>query len=106
MSTSEPMDIHDQVQAFADGELSPEEADTFRGHLGTCTQCQADLDDILQLQALGGRLAALEAKEAEVPQPIREAPHAAAPSRAFRPAWSRRRNLVAAVALTGSLAAV
>ncbi|WP_164017745.1 CHAT domain-containing protein [Pyxidicoccus trucidator] len=109
MSALEPMDIHDQVQAFADGELSPEEADTFRVHLGTCTQCQSDLEDILQLQALGGRLAEVEAKEAEVARPSQPGgmpSRDAAPSRAFRPAWSRRRNLVAAVALTGSLAAV
>jgi len=110
MSTLEPLDIHDQVHAFADGELSPEEADTFRVHLGTCAQCQAELEDILQLQALGGRLA--ETRQAEVPRPSvrtqQGGSHSldAAPSRAFRPAWSRRRNLVAAVALTGSLAAV
>ena len=110
MSTLEPLDIHDQVHAFADGELSPEEADTFRVHLGTCAHCQAELEDILQLQALGGRLA--ETPQAEVPQPSvrtrQGGSHSwdAAPSRAFRPAWNRRRNLVAAVALTGSLAAV
>lgn len=100
MSTPETLDIHDQVHAFADGELSPEEADAFRVHLGTCAQCQADLDDILQLQSLGGRLADAEAKQAAAP-PRRDA----TPGRAFRPAWSRRRAL-AAVALTGSLAAV
>ncbi|MFP2930414.1 anti-sigma factor family protein, partial [Pyxidicoccus sp. 3LG] len=105
MSTPEPIDIHDQVQAFADGELSPEEADTFRMHLGTCEQCQADLDDILQLQALGDRLSALEVKEAV--QPAAPPRQDATPSRAFRPAWSHRRTRVAAtVALVGSLAAV
>ncbi|MCP3136197.1 CHAT domain-containing protein [Pyxidicoccus xibeiensis] len=102
MSALEPTDIHDQVQAFADGELSPEEADTFRVHLGTCAQCQADLDDILQLQALSSRLVDVEQQEvAPAPPPRQEAE----PRRAFRPAWSRR-NRVAAAALAGSLAAV
>ncbi|HZI14666.1 MAG TPA: zf-HC2 domain-containing protein, partial [Myxococcus sp.] len=104
MSTpDDTLDIHDQVHAFADGELSPEEADAFRLHLGTCAQCQADLDDILQLQALGGRLAQAEAKQAT--QPAAPPRRDEKPQRAFRPAWSRRRSL-AAVALTGSLAAV
>ncbi|QSQ20661.1 CHAT domain-containing protein [Pyxidicoccus parkwayensis] len=113
MSAPEPMDIHDQVHAFADGELSPEEADTFRVHLATCEQCQADLDDILQLQALGGRLSELESKPAQPTQPAHRAHEGelhtrreAAPSRAFRPAWSQRRARVAGLALVGSLAAV
>ncbi len=103
MSTPDSMDIHDQVHAFADGELSPEEADAFRLHLGTCEQCQTDLDDILQMQALGGRLAEAEKKEAT--QPVAPPRRNEKPQRAFQPAWSRRRAL-AAVALTGSLAAV
>ncbi|WP_163997812.1 CHAT domain-containing protein [Pyxidicoccus caerfyrddinensis] len=102
MSASEPLDIHDQVHAFADGELSPEEADVFRAHLGTCAQCQEDLNDILQLQALGGRLGEMDAQPVQPVHPHRDA----APSRAFRPAWSRRGNRVAALALAGSLAAV
>lgn len=118
MSTPESMDLHDQVHAFADGELSPEEADTFRAHLATCGQCQAELDDILQLQALGGRLAELEAKESASPSaPMRVTPSAppmhsresrrdAAASRSFRPAWSHRQRRVAAALLAGSLAAV
>ena len=106
MSTPEPLDLHDQVHAFADGELSPEEADAFRAHLATCDQCQADLDDILQLQALGGRLAEQEARPVQPSRQEtqqREAP----PTRAFRPAWSQRRSrVVAGLALVGSLAAV
>lgn len=43
-------DEHAQLHAFADGELSPREADAFRGHLATCPDCQAELQDILQLQ--------------------------------------------------------
>jgi tetratricopeptide (TPR) repeat protein len=107
MSAPEPMDIHDPVHAFADGELSPEEADAFRVHLGTCAQCQEDLEDILQLQSLGGRLAEVEVKEAQAPAPPPEPRTRREPEsgRAFRPTWSRRR-LAAAVALTGSLAAV
>lgn len=104
MSASDELDVHDQVHLFADGELSPEEAQAFREHLGTCERCQAELDDILQLQSLGGRLAEAEARAAkeEAPAPRSEA---AKPSRAFRPAWSQRRRWVAAVALSGSLAA-
>ncbi|NTX58165.1 CHAT domain-containing protein [Myxococcus sp. CA039A] len=106
MSAPEPMDIHDQVHAFADGELSVEEADAFREHLGTCETCQADLDDILQLQALGGQLAQVDAKAAVSGAVAPASRVEAAPVRAFRPAWSRRRNWVAAAALSGSLAAV
>ena len=29
-------EIHDLVHAFADGELEPAEAESFREHLGTC----------------------------------------------------------------------
>lgn len=122
MSAPEPMDIHDQVHAFADGELSTEDADAFRVHLATCAQCQEDLDDILQLQSLGGRLAEVEAKEAEapvapslpvappVPQPARrahpsESHRDAAPSRSFRPVWSQRRRVAAGV-FAAALAAV
>ncbi len=46
------MTLHDQVHPFADGELSPQEADDFRVHLGGCARCQGELSDILQLQAL------------------------------------------------------
>lgn len=91
--------IHDNVHAFADGELEPAEAEAFREHLGTCEQCQAELEDILQLQVLGTRLA-----EEEAAQPVRPSEAATPPARAFRPTWSRRR-LGLAVALGGSLAA-
>jgi cellulose synthase operon protein C len=46
-------DLHDRVHAFADGELSPDEAASFREHLAGCASCQSELEDILQLQALG-----------------------------------------------------
>lgn len=97
-------DIHDLVHAFADGELEPAEAEAFREHLGTCEQCQAELDDILQLQALSGRLASMDAKPA--PAPVEAARPVEAPSsRAFRPAWSRRRRAGLSVLLGGALAA-
>ncbi|MCP3100992.1 CHAT domain-containing protein [Myxococcus sp. K15C18031901] len=106
MSTAEPVDIHDQVHAFADGELSADEAAAFRAHLGTCAACQEELDDILQLQALGAGLARQEAAAPVAPVAPVARTAAAAPERAFRPAWSRRRTWVAAAALSGSLAAV
>lgn len=115
-------EIHDLVHAFADGELEPAEADSFRQHLGTCEQCQAELDDILQLQALSDRLVSAEAKQAPAPaqaartaesarptEPARPAepprPSEAAPERIFRPAWSRRRRAGLTVVLGGALAA-
>lgn len=122
---SDDFTIHDSVHAFADGELPPEEADAFRLHLGTCEQCQLELADILQMQNLGGRLAAEEASAAPVPRvplaaheapaalpsphggpvaPAAPVPQAAPPSRAFRPTWSRRRRALGAV-LGGALAA-
>ncbi|MBN1206760.1 MAG: zf-HC2 domain-containing protein [Myxococcaceae bacterium] len=108
-------DIHELVHAFADGELEPAEAEAFREHLAACQRCQAELDDILQLQALSGRLAATQAKQAAAPaeavRPVELAPPAETarsaeppPSRAFRPAWARRRTALAVV-LGGSLAA-
>ena len=111
-------DIHDLVHAFADGELEPAEAEAFREHLGTCEQCQAELDDILQLQSLSGRLASMDAKQVPAPEmaapsvetarPVeaaRRAEDEAAASRAFRPAWSRRRRVGLSVVLGGALAA-
>ena len=45
------MATHDDVHAFADGELPPAQAADFRAHLAGCAQCQAELNDILQLTA-------------------------------------------------------
>jgi len=87
-------DIHELVHAFADGELEPAQADTFRAHLGTCEQCQAELNDILQLQALSGRLAEPRAPQAEAP----------AESNVLRPAWGKRRTVMTVV-LGGAVAA-
>lgn len=88
-------ELHDSVHAFADGELSPTEAEAFREHLGTCARCQEELEDVLQLQALGARLA-----EEETTAPAQGSPR----PRAFRPKWSRRRMALVAV-MGGSLAA-
>jgi tetratricopeptide (TPR) repeat protein len=80
-------EIHDLVHAFADGELEPTEAEAFRTHLGTCERCQAELNDIRQLQALSGRLA-----KAQAPQKKEEAP-----SNVIRPTWGRRRTALTVV---------
>jgi hypothetical protein len=44
--------IHlEQTHAFADGELTGSSADAVRDHLATCEACQAELADVLQLDA-------------------------------------------------------
>src|SRR4051812_21079656 len=45
------MTAHDDVHAFADGELPPAEAAKFRAHLAECARCQSELNDLLQLVA-------------------------------------------------------
>lgn len=85
-------DIHEQVHAFADGELEPAEAQSFQLHLAGCQQCQQELEDILQLQALGARLAARPSSGAQVLSlmPARAPAAAEAPAqRASRPSWRR-----------------
>ena len=85
---SEPT-IHDKVDAFADGELPPGEADEFRAHLAGCAQCQAELRDIMMLAAATQPLA--DAKST--------APAASAAGGATVIALaSRRRRIVLAVA--------
>ncbi|XXF77165.1 zf-HC2 domain-containing protein [Myxococcaceae bacterium GXIMD 01537] len=124
MST-DTLSLHDSVYAFADGELSAEEADAFRAHLGTCAECQLELSDILQLQALGERLAGEEVQPVAAPElvsvPAPALATAPAPAqvpasattlstgptpapRAFRPSWNRRRATLG-MALGGALAA-
>ncbi len=65
MTLSEQTTVHDAVHPFADGELTPAEADAFRAHLGGCARCQQELADILQLQALSPVQAAAK------PAPVR-----------------------------------
>jgi tetratricopeptide (TPR) repeat protein len=45
----------EEVDRFADGEMDPEEAEAFRGHVATCARCQADLDQLAQLHVLETR---------------------------------------------------
>jgi tetratricopeptide (TPR) repeat protein len=71
---------HEQLHAFADGELSEPEAAAFRLHLAACPRCQQELEDVLQLQGL----------EDQLHRQDHQAP-AAPPARAFRPSWDRRR---------------
>src|SRR5438067_2168099 len=49
---SDELTIHDQVDAFADGELGEAEAEAFRTHLGGCADCQRQLRDIMMLAAV------------------------------------------------------
>lgn len=100
---SDESTLHDSVHAFADGELEPQEADAFRVHLGTCARCQLELEDILQLQGLGGQLAEEEARTAQAVKA--PAPPRAEPPRAFRPAWSTRRRAALGAVLGSALAA-
>jgi anti-sigma factor RsiW len=41
----------ERTHAFADGELAGAAADDARDHLATCEACQAELADVLQLDA-------------------------------------------------------
>ncbi|WP_233595519.1 CHAT domain-containing protein [Corallococcus sp. CA031C] len=78
----------EQLAAFVDGELTPEQAQAFSVHLADCAECQAGLEDQVQVslavQAAGDAHAAHQRPQATpVPRPE------ARPR--FRPAWDRRR---------------
>lgn len=45
----------DSLQAFADGELPPTDAQAFGTHLAGCERCQSELTRLLQLEQLGRR---------------------------------------------------
>lgn len=81
----------EDLHAFADGELSPAEAEAFREHLAGCADCARALSDILQFGAL-----ARAARD-----------HAAAPAPAPAPRRKPggRTRLVAIVATTSVLSA-
>jgi cellulose synthase operon protein C len=64
----------ERTHALADGELNAVEADAARAHLATCKECQAELDDVMQLDAL-------------------PAPRAASDARVISLAWYRRRSI-------------
>jgi hypothetical protein len=78
------MSLHDQLQAFVDGELAPADADAFRAHLAGCERCERDLLQAMQLAALGAELGA-RAADAGAGAPI-------------VPLSSRRRRVVTYVA--------
>lgn len=45
----------EQIERFADGELAPDEAETFRQHLLDCDRCKAELGNLLQLKMMASR---------------------------------------------------
>lgn len=62
-------DLHDLIGAFIDGELPPADAERFREHLASCSACQQDLADFVQLDAVAGATALRV--EAPRPAPVR-----------------------------------
>lgn len=54
---------HQALGRFFDGELPDSEVDAFRKHLATCKECQAGLDELMQLDVLGLRHLQLQAVE-------------------------------------------
>ncbi|MFP2895525.1 anti-sigma factor family protein, partial [Corallococcus sp. 4LFB] len=42
----------EQLAAFVDGELPPEDAEAFQRHLAGCAECQAGLEDQVQASLL------------------------------------------------------
>lgn len=75
----------ERTHALADGELTGDAADAARDHLATCAACQAELADVLQLDA---------AVAARPPAPV------------ISLAWYRRRKLQVAAAALAAAAAV
>ncbi|NOJ92582.1 CHAT domain-containing protein [Corallococcus coralloides] len=63
----------EQLAAFVDGELPPEEAEAFQAHLATCAECQAGLEDQVQasllVQAAADERAASGARTGPVASP-------------------------------------
>ncbi|RKH90756.1 zf-HC2 domain-containing protein, partial [Corallococcus praedator] len=58
----------EQLAAFVDGELTPEQAQAFSVHLADCAECQAGLEDQVQVslavQAAGDAHAAHQRPQA------------------------------------------
>jgi cellulose synthase operon protein C len=99
--SDERASMHDKVDAFADGELPPEEAEAFRAHLVECAECQAELRDIMMLGAVTAPLAATAAAPVKVePVKVEPADKALPP---IIPLASRRRRVF--IAVTTALAA-
>lgn len=86
MTTPHACEQTERVHALADGELSGAEADAVRDHLATCAACQAELAEVLQLDAAVAKRAV-----------ARRAPEVVSL------AWYRRRRVqLAAVALAAA----
>jgi hypothetical protein len=99
----------DEVHAFVDGEMSAMNADAFRSHLASCAQCQEELEDVMQLSALGEELGEQDeaappvARPAPQPKAAPVAPPAQAQVIPLRRNWSRR-VMVAATGLAAAAA--
>jgi anti-sigma factor RsiW len=57
----------EDLAALADGELAAPAAARVRRHLGGCARCQAELHDLLQLEALADRLGELPLPQEDDP---------------------------------------
>ncbi|HEX5058219.1 MAG TPA: CHAT domain-containing protein [Kofleriaceae bacterium] len=77
----------ERTHLLADGELSPAEAEAAREHLATCAHCQAELADIMQLDAAVGDVAAKRGQVVSI-------------------AWYRKRNVQLVAAVVAMAAAV
>jgi len=84
MSARERM--REKLSLYIDGELPDEESELLRIHLARCSSCQAQLEDVLQLEALGF--------EAFASKAAREAPEEEQ-ALARVPNWQPRLTLVA-----------
>jgi tetratricopeptide (TPR) repeat protein len=73
----------EKLELFADGELTPPEAESFRDHLATCTPCQDQLTHLLVLDRLGARYVTQQPPREKAGE---QAP-AASPARKHRPRW-------------------
>jgi tetratricopeptide (TPR) repeat protein len=60
----------DQIELFADGELSPEEAEAFRNHLPGCPRCPMRLANLLVLDRLGTRYVAKQPAQDAAHEPL------------------------------------
>jgi anti-sigma factor RsiW len=57
----------EKLHAFADGELSREDVKPFRRHFVECLGCQAELGEVMALEALGQGLRQRGARPIELP---------------------------------------
>ena len=81
------MHLGDSLSAYLDGELSPEEHNSFTSHLHACGQCRSDLDGLHEVRAAIRSLPTIEAPAWMFPMP---------PPARVSPA--RRRTRIAALA--------